>query len=100
MLSSGSGAFGVSSAISQPPGFTDSPEGTSPDQGRRKRRAKGRGLLKASLAPPRARRAAAVSTAGAVFVRSDDQTGGGLDLRHRGHVAPGAEPTPALAWRG
>src|SRR5437667_12276616 len=37
MLSSGSGAFGVSSAMAQPPGFTDSPEGTSPDQGRRKR---------------------------------------------------------------
>src|SRR2546428_2823931 len=45
MLSSGSGAFGVSSAMSQPPGFTDSPAGTSPDQGRRKRRAYGARLL-------------------------------------------------------
>src|SRR5439155_10877710 len=45
MLSSGSGAFGVSSAISQPPGFTDSPEGTTPDQGRRKRRTNGARLL-------------------------------------------------------
>src|SRR2546426_37205 len=33
MLSSGSGAFGGSSAISQPPGLMDSPEGTTPDHG-------------------------------------------------------------------
>jgi len=34
MLISGSGALGGSSAIALPPGFSDSPEGTSPDQGR------------------------------------------------------------------
>src|SRR2546426_520841 len=97
MLSSGSGAFGVSSAISQPPGFTDSPEGTSPDQGRRKRRAKARAVLKSLLAPRPRADPTAVASVDTVFVRLNDQTRGGLDLRHRCDLETRSEPSPPLS---
>src|SRR5947209_8165764 len=61
-------AFRVSSAISQPPGFTDSPEGTTPDQGCRKRRAKARAVLKSLLAPRPRADPTAVASVDAVFV--------------------------------
>src|SRR5207245_6793025 len=99
MLSSGSGAFGVSSAISQPPGFADSPEGTSPDQGRRKRRAKARAVLKSLLAPRSRAVPTAVVSLDTMLVRLNDQTRSGLDLRHRYDVETRSEPSPPLtAW--
>src|SRR5437667_4310184 len=99
MLSSGSGAFGVSSAISQPPGFTDSPEGTTPDPGRRKRRAKARAVLKSLLAPRPRADPTAVASADTMFVRLNNQTRSGLDLPQRWALEPRSEPSPPLtAW--
>jgi len=99
MLSSGSGALGVSSAMAQPPGFTDSPEGTSPDQGRRKRRAKARAVLKCLLATRRGPRAPPVMFPHAVLVRLDDQPCGRLHLRHRCDFEAASEPSPPLTAR-
>src|SRR5712691_3559848 len=99
MFSSGAGAFGVSSAMNQPPGFADSPEGTSPDQGRN-RRAKVWGLLKPLRAEARGRDATAVRLPNALLVRLDNQASRGSDLGHRRHLEPRPKPSPALAARG
>src|SRR5437899_12169819 len=86
MLSSGSGAFGVSSAISQPPGFTDSPEVTTPDQGCRKRRAKARAVLKSWLATRLRADPTAVASVETVCAWLNRQTRRGLHLSHRAHL--------------
>src|SRR5712691_12138139 len=98
MLSSGAGAFGVSSAMNQPPGFSDSPEGTSPDQGRN-RRAKVRGLLKPLRTRALRSGPTSIRLPRASFVRLNDQTCGRIDLGQRGDLKPRKEPPPALCPR-
>src|SRR6266545_4171052 len=97
IASSGPGALG-SSATATPPGFRIRPKVHLPDQGRRKRRAKERTILKPL--PPTDRSPTVPSRhADAVQVRLHDEPRRGLDLAHRPNVEPGAEPAPSLGPR-
>src|SRR2546428_6915044 len=66
------------------------------DQGRRKRATKRPGVLKGLCLPGPPRRAAAIPTTRAVFVRLDNQPGRRFDLGHRRDLKPGPEPAPSL----